>query len=148
MSAAWQDHAACAKPTVNPDWWAIGVGNDSNNQLAIAVCGRCPVRQACLDHGVSQQLEGIYGGEALRGAPKRAYTALAPTARACARVECGRRFEAVNGARKFCGSDCWAAARAERRRVIHRPVDVEPTTTLRETSGSEQINSCEESVAA
>jgi hypothetical protein len=64
----WQAAALCRKPGADPDWWHA----DGQTLLAVYArdwCGRCPIRQRCLDDAMQYEgnaLErnryGIYGG--------------------------------------------------------------------------------------
>ena len=56
---AWQERAACADGTVNPDWFfpESGVANQGR-----AVCGRCEVIAQCLDAALHEPVCGIWGG--------------------------------------------------------------------------------------
>lgn len=57
----WQGGALCAGPDVDWRWWftadTVGVA------LALAVCGRCPVREAC-GLAADDEVDGIWAGVA------------------------------------------------------------------------------------
>lgn len=46
----WRDHAVCARPDVNEEFW---YSQDFGEQtIARAICGDCPVRTPCLREGI------------------------------------------------------------------------------------------------
>jgi len=57
----WQERALCARPDVDGAWWFSA--DPVAAALALAVCGRCPVRAAC---GVAAdgEVDGIWAGVA------------------------------------------------------------------------------------
>lgn len=62
----WRHHAACAQPGEDPEtWFPTGIAGPALDQTARAqaVCRRCPVRPACLEHALREGLDhGIWGG--------------------------------------------------------------------------------------
>ncbi|MFI5966818.1 WhiB family transcriptional regulator [Streptomyces asoensis] len=60
----WREHAACRHE--DPDlFFPIGTSGPALLQVeqAKAVCGRCPVREACLDWAMeTDQTLGVWGG--------------------------------------------------------------------------------------
>ncbi|GGQ67754.1 MULTISPECIES: WhiB family transcriptional regulator [Streptomyces] len=60
----WREHAACRHE--DPDlFFPIGTSGPALLQMeqAKAVCGRCPVREACLDWAMeTDQTLGVWGG--------------------------------------------------------------------------------------
>ena len=68
---AWVDESACAG--YPPDWFDAPVlgGSDSETVLqrqrsAAYLCGPCPVRDACRQDALDNELEGIWGGVLFR----------------------------------------------------------------------------------
>jgi WhiB family redox-sensing transcriptional regulator len=58
---AWRGQAACRMPDV-PVWMFFpGRGDTETTAAAMAVCGRCAVREACLDTHISEKF-GVWGG--------------------------------------------------------------------------------------
>ncbi len=59
MSASWRQAAACRG--VDPEvFYPI---SDEEAGAAKAVCGRCPVRQPCLEFALSsRERDGVWGG--------------------------------------------------------------------------------------
>lgn len=55
----WQERAACADRSVNPDWFfpESGVANHGK-----PICTRCEVRDECLDFALREPVCGIWGG--------------------------------------------------------------------------------------
>lgn len=45
----WREHAACASPAVDPEWFFTT--DDTMKRWALEVCGRCPVKEECLQEG-------------------------------------------------------------------------------------------------
>jgi WhiB family redox-sensing transcriptional regulator len=62
--AGWWSRAACS--TTDPElFFPISAAGPSSRQVARAkaVCGRCQIRQACLDYALSSaSVQGIWGG--------------------------------------------------------------------------------------
>jgi len=64
----WADGALCAQ--TDPDLWFelstdryISKPNGTRETAAKDICGRCPVRQECLDYAMADpMLQGIWGG--------------------------------------------------------------------------------------
>lgn len=53
--------ALCAEAGINPDLWHSGSHNDET--LAQAICGRCPLRTACITHALTTpEPHGVWGG--------------------------------------------------------------------------------------
>jgi WhiB family redox-sensing transcriptional regulator len=59
---AWKDDAACLNR--DPSWWDYDTGpTTAQNNKAIAICNRCPVRTECLTDAMDNKAEhGIWGG--------------------------------------------------------------------------------------
>ena len=59
MSLSWRQRAACRG--VDPDIFFPASEEDA--EPAKAICGQCPVRQACLEYALAnREREGIWGG--------------------------------------------------------------------------------------
>jgi len=59
-NAEWMDTALCGR-SAHPEWW---FPTDGAAAVAVAVCGRCPVRVDCLEYALANRIEdGIWGGE-------------------------------------------------------------------------------------
>src|SRR5580765_3653508 len=57
----WMDHAACAKPYIDPDIFFPKMGERTTN--AKKVCARCPVRMLCRKYSINARIEfGVWGG--------------------------------------------------------------------------------------
>jgi WhiB family transcriptional regulator, redox-sensing transcriptional regulator len=57
--ATWQDQAACA----DADADLFFAGDEQRQREALALCGACPVRDACLEHALATGEQfGIWGG--------------------------------------------------------------------------------------
>lgn len=55
----WQDQAACQDADIDL-FFSL---NDSDQEQALALCDRCPVRDACLQHALAhRETFGIWGG--------------------------------------------------------------------------------------
>lgn len=77
MTTNWQEDALCAVAVgVEPRWFEPFEGNEvgvcAGNPLthpriavAVSVCARCPVREQCLEAGVSGGEQGVWGGQYL-----------------------------------------------------------------------------------
>lgn len=56
---AWMDQALCASPGIDPDMWF----DSQNRQQAQQICGGCPVRDQCDQHGDTMDAyRGVFGG--------------------------------------------------------------------------------------
>lgn len=72
---AWTARARCAGADVDPDAFFAaegerGRGRRRRESEALAVCARCPVREACLAFAVGTgQPDGIWGGRTERERP-------------------------------------------------------------------------------
>ena len=54
-----ENQARCATPGYDPDWWFLKDTED----LAKAICSRCPISLKCLEYAVTERVtDGIYGG--------------------------------------------------------------------------------------
>jgi WhiB family transcriptional regulator, redox-sensing transcriptional regulator len=61
MSATWRKRAACRG--IDVEIFFPATEEDVDAAPAKAVCGVCPVRQACLEHALAhREREGIWGG--------------------------------------------------------------------------------------
>ncbi len=63
--ANWMEHGSCRNPSHDPDWWwpERSDPEDDNTQLALNICGYCPVRDLCLDYAIQhKESHGIWGG--------------------------------------------------------------------------------------
>ncbi len=59
MSLSWRQRAACRG--VDPD--IFFPASEEEAEPAKAICGQCPVRQACLEYALAnREREGIWGG--------------------------------------------------------------------------------------
>lgn len=57
----WATSAACAP--YDPELWWIEDPRDPGRQMALDICGECPVKRDCLQHALSApEREGIWGG--------------------------------------------------------------------------------------
>ena len=57
----WADRAACLGEDQEKFFQGQGLGNSPHE--ARAICARCPVREECLDHALTQnETEGVWGG--------------------------------------------------------------------------------------
>lgn len=57
----WQARALCAPKAIDPETFFPATGQPP--RTAKWICGRCPVRQACLDYAVARRIgHGIWGG--------------------------------------------------------------------------------------
>lgn len=43
----WARHALCRSPEADPAWWDTDRGDTPEGEVAVAWCGRCPVRKEC-----------------------------------------------------------------------------------------------------
>jgi WhiB family redox-sensing transcriptional regulator len=56
----WRDFAACKdKPTV---WWFPESKEIGDQDVAISICLRCPVKAECFDYALDHEIMGIWGG--------------------------------------------------------------------------------------
>ena len=61
MIATWRKRAACRG--IDVEIFYPATDEDDDAEPAKAVCGECPVRQACLEHALAhREREGIWGG--------------------------------------------------------------------------------------
>ena len=61
MTATWRKRAACRG--IDVEIFYPLTEEDADAAPAKAVCGACPVRQACLEHALAhREREGIWGG--------------------------------------------------------------------------------------
>jgi WhiB family transcriptional regulator, redox-sensing transcriptional regulator len=61
MIATWRKRAACRG--IDVEIFYPETDDDEEAEAAKAVCGACPVRQACLEHALAhREREGIWGG--------------------------------------------------------------------------------------
>jgi WhiB family redox-sensing transcriptional regulator len=61
MNATWRKRAACRG--VDVEIFFPETDDDVEVEAAKAVCERCPVRQACLEHALAhREREGVWGG--------------------------------------------------------------------------------------
>jgi hypothetical protein len=59
----WRRRAACARPGVDPDLFFPFPGEHGKAARAKRICGRCPVRAACLADAMATRDEfGVRGG--------------------------------------------------------------------------------------
>lgn len=95
---AWAEHAACK--SVDPDvFFPVGRGHDG--AAAEAVCRRCPVKDACLDHAVrNKETQGVWGGTTPRERRRL------PEWRRTICAECGVVFAAAYGTQVLCSGEC------------------------------------------
>ena len=60
MKQTWRQHAACRG--IDPDVF-YPLDEDDDGEAAKEVCAACPVRQACLEHALSnRERDGVWGG--------------------------------------------------------------------------------------
>lgn len=57
----WQEDALCASPTIDPDIFFPGRGENDKARRAKAVCQRCPVSQQCLEYALQIPAEHDFG---------------------------------------------------------------------------------------
>lgn len=94
-----RDRGACAT-TGNPDRFF----DEDDPSEALALCGRCPVRAACLDYALDHEQHGVWGGttpaerRALRGGPLHSPEDRRSADLVRARVRSGWPLEAVAAA--------------------------------------------------
>ena len=67
MDLDWHSQANCNHGQHDPDdWWVEGTrrtaADDAREQHALAVCRSCPVIDACFEHGVVHEPQGVWGG--------------------------------------------------------------------------------------
>lgn len=61
MNATWRKRAACRG--IDVEIFFPETDDDVEVEAAKAVCERCPVRQACLEHALAhREREGVWGG--------------------------------------------------------------------------------------
>jgi WhiB family redox-sensing transcriptional regulator len=61
MNATWRKRAACRG--IDVEIFFPETDDDDEVEAAKAVCERCPVRQACLEHALAhREREGVWGG--------------------------------------------------------------------------------------
>ena len=60
----WMSDALCAQVGGASDLWFPPKGGF--NAEAHAICKRCPVRAACLQYALDEDLEGVWGGATRR----------------------------------------------------------------------------------
>ena len=109
----WAADAACA--SVGPvDFWFPdkGAGTNADTLKAKDICGRCPVRAACLAYAMRNNETGIWGGltETERRDLRRGLSPI----KECG--GCGGVFESADHRKRYCSRRCKDAA-ATRRRV-------------------------------
>ena len=82
--AAWMEHGSCRNTAYNPEWWwpERGDADHGNTPLALSICGKCNVRDLCLDYAIQhKEREGIWGG--LMPAARNALAAARRIRKAC-----------------------------------------------------------------
>jgi WhiB family redox-sensing transcriptional regulator len=61
MIATWRKRAACRG--IDAEIFYPETDDEADAEAAKAVCGVCPVRQACLEHALAhREREGVWGG--------------------------------------------------------------------------------------
>ena len=61
MIATWRKRAACRG--LDAEIFYPETDDEADADAAKAVCGGCPVRQACLEHALAhREREGVWGG--------------------------------------------------------------------------------------
>jgi hypothetical protein len=78
----WMDDPGLALPCqptttnpVDPDWWFAPEGwwldrtatTQADVERAVALCGTCPMRLACRDHGLRFERHGVWGAVRVEG---------------------------------------------------------------------------------
>ncbi|MGH9182500.1 MAG: WhiB family transcriptional regulator [Acidimicrobiales bacterium] len=59
MNQSWREHSACRG--IDPAVFYPATDDDA--EAAKAICGQCPVRQACLEHALAtREADGVWGG--------------------------------------------------------------------------------------
>lgn len=66
MDLAWRDHAACAHPDVQLDWFFPERGDSATYRQALDVCETCPVVRPCLHFALVTGASGIWGNTTAR----------------------------------------------------------------------------------
>lgn len=64
----WIEQAACKGKDASM-WFPTGGSSWEERKImrmAISICETCPVKQECLDHSLSWEAEGIWGGKTSR----------------------------------------------------------------------------------
>ena len=56
----WRKDAECLGHPV--EMWFPDVRENEDNQLALQICARCPVKTECLDYSLLHEQDGIWGG--------------------------------------------------------------------------------------
>lgn len=65
---SWQKYAICLKEKMNPDlFFSEGRGHSAKSPEAKEACGRCPVKDSCLDFALKHNIrDGVWGGTVYR----------------------------------------------------------------------------------
>ena len=61
----WMEHGGCSNAAQSPDWWWPEKADPEadNTRMALEICGKCPVRDLCLDYAIQHnERHGIWGG--------------------------------------------------------------------------------------
>lgn len=120
---AWWMFAACTPRWADRplDQWVnlwFPPGDYAKSPEAVAICEECPAREACLDHAIVHNEDGIRGGltESQRRGIRRDLRAEGRLPRLCRR--CGTRFhigrdDPRGSMPQYCTDECRDAAKAE-----------------------------------
>jgi WhiB family redox-sensing transcriptional regulator len=61
MNPTWHNRAACRG--LDPAIFYPSDEDEAEAEVAKAVCGECPVREACLEHALARrEKDGVWGG--------------------------------------------------------------------------------------
>ena len=111
---SWQTVAACRG--MNPDIFLPERGDTAGVKNALAICGECPVMDACRQYAnATKQRDGIWGGQTAR---QRRETQFVSVTRACS--ECGNNFRTRNDTHVSCSAKCSQQRNNRQRRSATR----------------------------
>jgi WhiB family redox-sensing transcriptional regulator len=112
----WRAEAACRGVATDVFFPAGGSGNRTDWSAALAVCARCPVRQACLDYALrTNQPDGVWG----MATPSQRRTLRRPDP-ICA--DCGCQFPRPRNSASLRCESCQAQWRRHRQYDWHHSV--------------------------
>jgi WhiB family redox-sensing transcriptional regulator len=109
VGTSWRDHAACRG--LDPEIFFPGSSERVKFDIAMSVCGECPVRTQCLDAHLMEN-EGIWGGTS--GKQRKAMRSADGVNIAC--HWCGKSFLRPTPSATICSAECRLEARRQSRR--------------------------------